>query len=71
MALFFFNLGTRGEARSRRETSIKTAEIGRVRKIMGFPAERSSERRKAASSMGPRTRARTNGAASYSNFLNR
>ena len=51
------------------ETSISTAAIGRVRKIRGSPAERSRERRRAVSIMGPRTRARTRGAAFIFEFL--
>ena len=48
---------------------MKTAEIGRVMKIKGLPLERMRDCRTARSIRGLITKARTNGAGSYSNFL--
>ena len=46
----------------------KTAERGRVMKIKGLPSEMIRDCRNALSIMGARTRAKTSGAGSYSNF---
>jgi hypothetical protein len=43
---------------------MKTADMGRERKIMGFPSEEIKDCRKAVSNIGPNTTARTIEAAS-------
>ena len=50
---------------------MKTAEIGRVKKIRKLPLERRRDWRRFVSTIGPRTKARTNGGGSNSNFLKR
>jgi hypothetical protein len=49
--------------------NISIADIGRVKKIRKLPPEIKSDWRRFTSTIGPRTRARHNGAGSYSNFL--
>jgi hypothetical protein len=52
-------------------TPIKIREMGLCKKMRKLPSDMSSDRRKASSINGLNTKARTKGAASYSNFFNR
>ncbi len=54
----------RGKNRRKREPIINIAEIGRERKIIGFPLERIKDCRNAFSNIGPSTKAKTSGAGS-------
>jgi ribosomal protein S8E len=49
----------KGEAKRKRAQKRKTADMGRERKIMGFPSEEIKDCRKAVSNIGPNTTART------------
>jgi hypothetical protein len=57
------------ERRSRNAKPRAKQAIGRVMKIAKLPPEIMRDRRRDCSSIGPNTKARTRGAASYANFL--
>jgi hypothetical protein len=65
-SIAFFPIRSRvnkGEIRKIAAATRNTAEMGRVSNIIGLPSDIISALRKELSSMGPRTRARSNGAA--------
>jgi hypothetical protein len=51
------------------ENKIKAADMGRSRKIKKLPSDRMSERLRAVSRSGPKTKASTRGAGSNWNFF--
>ena len=54
----------------KRAMIMSTAEMGRVKNTKKLPLDPSRDCRKLCSIIGPRTRARIRGAASYRNFFN-
>ena len=69
--LFFRSHGIRGEINKKIDIAKTETEIGLLKKIVGSPFSMSKDRRRVVSIIGPKTRAKTKGAPSYSNFLKR
>ena len=60
---------TRGEKITRKAMMIETQEMGFLKKTNKSPRERTRDCRTDSSAIRPRTKARTRGAGSYSNFF--